>query len=93
MLATVVAGDYAIHGPDGTIIAAVERKSLENLAGTLSDGTLAFQMQPPDETLLLDRTALPKKGNYPLLHLARSEGSDRDSSGAHRGTPHHSLPC
>ncbi len=43
--ATVAAGDYAIHGPDGTIIAAVERKSLENLAGTLSDGTLAFQMQ------------------------------------------------
>jgi hypothetical protein len=43
--ATVVAGDYAIHGSDGTIVAAVERKILENLAGTLSDGTLAFQMQ------------------------------------------------
>ncbi len=43
--ATVTAGDYAIHGSDGTIIAAVERKTLENLAGTLSDGTLAFQMQ------------------------------------------------
>jgi hypothetical protein len=43
--ATVAAGDYAIHGADGTIIAAVERKSLENLASTLSDGTLAFQLQ------------------------------------------------
>jgi ERCC4-type nuclease len=27
------------------VLAAVERKSLENLAATLSDGTLAFQMQ------------------------------------------------
>jgi len=43
--ATVPAGDYAIHTPDGTILAAVERKSLDNLAATLSDGTLAFQMQ------------------------------------------------
>jgi len=50
--ATVTAGDYAIHGPDGTIIAAVERKSLENLAGTLSDGTLAFQMQRLSEVPL-----------------------------------------
>ena len=43
--ATVAAGDYAIHDLDGTLVAAVERKTLENLAGTLSDGTLAFQMQ------------------------------------------------
>jgi len=27
------------------VLAAVERKSLDNLAATLSDGTLAFQMQ------------------------------------------------
>jgi hypothetical protein len=43
--ATVAAGDYAIHAPDGSLLAAVERKSLENLAATLSDGTLAFQLQ------------------------------------------------
>lgn len=43
--ATVPAGDYAVQAPDGTILAAVERKSLDNLAATLSDGTLAFQMQ------------------------------------------------
>jgi hypothetical protein len=43
--ATVPAGDYAVQSPDGTILAAVERKSLDNLAATLSDGTLAFQMQ------------------------------------------------
>ena len=42
---TVPAGDYAVHAPDGAILAAVERKSLDNLAATLSDGTLAFQMQ------------------------------------------------
>jgi hypothetical protein len=40
-----VAGDYAIHTPDGRLLAAVERKSLDNLASTLSDGSLAFQLQ------------------------------------------------
>ena len=34
-----------IHAPDGRLLAAVERKSLDNLASTLSDGTLAFQLQ------------------------------------------------
>jgi len=43
--ATVSAGDYAVYASDGTLLAAVERKSLENLASTLSDGTLAFQLQ------------------------------------------------
>src|SRR6266508_4739761 len=42
---TVPGGDYATHAPDGSLLAAVERKSLENLAATLSDGTLAFQLQ------------------------------------------------
>jgi len=45
MRATVPAGDYAVRAADGTVLAAVERKSLENLAATLSDGTLAFQLQ------------------------------------------------
>jgi ERCC4-type nuclease len=43
--ATVAAGDYAIHSPEGRLLAAVERKSLDNLATTLSDVTLAFQLQ------------------------------------------------
>jgi hypothetical protein len=43
--ATVSAGDYAIHSPERRQLAAVERKSLDNLASTLSDGTLAFQLQ------------------------------------------------
>jgi len=42
---TVPAGDYAVQTSDGTVLAAVERKSLDNLAATLSDGTLAFQLQ------------------------------------------------
>jgi ERCC4-type nuclease len=42
---TLAAGDYAIHSPDGQLLAAVERKSLDNLASTLSDGTLTFQLQ------------------------------------------------
>jgi ERCC4 domain len=43
--ATVPAGDYAVQTTVGIVLAAVERESLENLAATLSDGTLAFQMQ------------------------------------------------
>jgi ERCC4 domain len=43
--ATLAAGDYAIHAPDGRLLAAVERKSLDNLASTLSGGTLVFQLQ------------------------------------------------
>jgi hypothetical protein len=39
------AGDYAIHAPDGGLLAAVERKTLADLATSLSDGTLAFQLQ------------------------------------------------
>ena len=34
-----------MHAPDGSVLAAVERTSLENFAATLSDGTLAFQLQ------------------------------------------------
>jgi len=43
--ATVPAGDYAVYAADGSLLAAVERKSLDNLAATLSDGSLAFQLQ------------------------------------------------
>jgi ERCC4-type nuclease len=34
-----------VYATDGTLLAAVERKSLDNLASTLSDGSLAFQLQ------------------------------------------------
>ncbi|MEX1171951.1 MAG: ERCC4 domain-containing protein [Chloroflexota bacterium] len=42
--AALVAGDYAIRGADGSVIAAVERKSLEDLASSLNNGTLVFEL-------------------------------------------------
>ena len=38
------AGDYAVRDDDGTIVAAVERKSAGNLAGSLSNGSLVFEL-------------------------------------------------
>ena len=40
----LVAGDYAV-GNNAGLIASVERKTLENFVTSLSDGTMAFQMQ------------------------------------------------
>jgi ERCC4 domain-containing protein len=42
--AALAAGDYAIVA-EGDPIATVERKTIENFATSLSDGSLAFQMQ------------------------------------------------
>jgi len=55
------AGDYAVRAENGNALAAVERKSLENLAATLSDGTLAFQMQRLAE---LPLAAVVVEGRY-----------------------------
>jgi hypothetical protein len=63
--ATVPAGDYAVQTPEGTILAAVERKSLDDLAATLSDGTLAFQMQRLAE---LPLAAVVIEARYSALH-------------------------
>src|SRR6266849_2329697 len=53
------------HVPAGLVIAAVvERKTLENLATSLSDGTLAFQLQRLAE---VGRSAVVVKGDYPAL--------------------------
>lgn len=38
------AGDYGVAS-DGSLMAAVERKTLEDFASSLGDGTLAFQLQ------------------------------------------------
>jgi hypothetical protein len=54
------AGDYAILA-NGDPIAAVERKALENLATSLSDGTLAFQIQRLAE---LPSAAVVVEGRY-----------------------------
>jgi hypothetical protein len=62
--AALPAGDYAVRDDHGWTLAAVERKSLENLATTLSDGTLAFQMQRLAE---LPHSAVVVEGRYPAL--------------------------
>ena len=48
----------------GILIAVVERKTLENLATSLSDGSLAFQSQRLAE---LPRAAVVVEGDYPDL--------------------------
>lgn len=57
------AGDYGVR-IDHRIIAVVERKSLENLATGLSDGSLAFQMQRLAE---VPTAAVVVEGRYPAL--------------------------
>jgi hypothetical protein len=57
------AGDYAAIVGDA-VVAAIERKTLENLATSLSDGSLAFQLQRLAE---LPRAAIVVEGDYPDL--------------------------
>lgn len=57
------AGDYGVV-VDGEVIALVERKTLENLATSLSDGTLSFQLQRLAEG---GRSAIVVEGDYPDL--------------------------
>jgi len=46
------------------VVAAIERKTLENVAPSLSDGSLAFQLQRLAE---LPRAAIVVEGDYPDL--------------------------
>jgi hypothetical protein len=66
------AGDYAILA-DGDPIACVERKTLDNLATSLSDGTLAFQVQRLAE---LPSAAIVIEGRYSgLLNHEHAPGA------------------
>jgi ERCC4-type nuclease len=49
---------------EGAVISVVERKTMDNLATALSDGTLAFQLQRLAET---GRSAVVVEGDYPEL--------------------------
>ncbi|HVL52060.1 MAG TPA: ERCC4 domain-containing protein [Actinomycetota bacterium] len=66
--AALPAGDYGLMAPSG-LVASVERKTLENLAASLSDGTLAFQMQRLAE---IPRAAVVVEANYPDLFRLHS---------------------
>ena len=60
--AALVAGDYAVRRADGSIVAAVERKTIEDLASGLNNGTLVF-----DAKLELPRAALVVEERYSSL--------------------------
>jgi len=58
------AGDYGVRATSGELLATVERKTLENLASSLSDGTLAFQLGRLAE---LPLAAVAVEGRYSAL--------------------------
>jgi ERCC4-type nuclease len=64
--ATLPAGDYGVPAEEA-LLAVVERKTLENLMSSLSDGTLAFQMQRLSE---LPLAAIVVEGRYPSVVTA-----------------------
>ena len=66
------AGDYGAV-VEGTVVAVVERKTLANLATSLSDGSLSFQMQRLAEVGL---GAVVVEGDYPdLFRTQRGRGT------------------
>jgi len=60
---TLSTGDYGAIASD-TVVAVVERKTLANLAASLSDGSLVFQLQRLAE---VGRSAIVVEGDYPNL--------------------------
>jgi hypothetical protein len=79
-------GDYGIaNGPE--TIAVVERKTLENLAASISDGTMAFQMQRLGE---VGRAAVVVEGRYSACSSSstfRPPSSPTGSPGCRFGIP------
>jgi hypothetical protein len=64
--AALPAGDYAVRAGE-SVHAAVERKTMENFVSSLSDGTLAFQMQRLSEVPL---AAIVIEGRYASIVTA-----------------------
>lgn len=54
-------GDYAVLGPDGELVAAVERKSLQDLITSMTDGRLRFALA---ELAALPRAAVVVEERY-----------------------------
>lgn len=69
----LTAGDYAVRRTDGTVIAAVERKSLLDLASSLNNGTLVFELAKLGE---VPRAAIVVEDRYSGLvkHAYSPEG-------------------
>lgn len=59
--AALEAGDYAVVGEDGAVLAAVERKGFDNFVAAISDGSLLFQLAALAE---LPRAAVVVEGRY-----------------------------
>jgi len=83
---TLAAGDYAAIVGEA-VVAAIERKTLENLATSLSDGSLAFQLQRLAE---LPKAALVVEGDYP--DLFRTQAGPWFLAGGHAGSAGRPLP-
>jgi hypothetical protein len=82
----LAAGDYGVpNGPE--TIAVVERKTLENLVASISDGTMAFQMQRLGEVGRLQSWS--RGGTPPCSSLStfRPHSSPTGSPGCRFGTP------
>ena len=58
------AGDYAVRDSSGRLIAAVERKSIADLAGSLNNGSLAFELA---KLASLERSAVVVEDRYSSL--------------------------
>jgi hypothetical protein len=64
------AGDYAVRDADGRIVAAVERKTIDDLAGSLNNGSLTFELA---KLASVPRSALVVEDRYAsLLTLAHA---------------------
>ena len=58
------AGDYAVRGPDGRLVASVERKTLPDLSTSLIDATLNFTMA---DLAALPAAAVVVEGRYSAI--------------------------
>lgn len=58
------AGDYAVRDAQGRVVAAVERKSIGDLSGSLNDGSLVFELSKLAE---VPRAALVVEDRYSAL--------------------------
>jgi len=62
--AALVAGDYAVRSRDGLVVAAVERKSMADLAVSLNNGTLVFELS---KLAQVPRAAVAVEDRYATL--------------------------